>query len=168
VTKSNDSHTLENASCSNGSSGKPPASRRLFSRDLNYLRDLFLAWPFVIFLIIGVASIFSAPHRQEAVRWLAVATVAILLAKERVVLLFAALGFIMIQSAITLVVHPWSWGVLAAGTLSAAPFLIARRYRWAPRPSYPVPDELGAVDVLWSVAAICATLAVVYFVSPYN
>ena len=71
----------------------PSDSRKLSSRDINYLRDIALAWPFVIFSIVAIASAYSPPNRQIALRSAALALAAIVLAKEKLLLFFAALGF---------------------------------------------------------------------------
>jgi len=79
------------------SSGDPPASSRIFSRDVNYVRDVVLAWPFIIFSIIAVASLLSPNSRQIGLKCAISAGVAILLAKERLLMFLGALGFCAIQ-----------------------------------------------------------------------
>jgi hypothetical protein len=143
-------------------------SRMLFSRDVNYLRDVTLVWPFIIFSIVAVACTFSPQNRQLGLRCAALAIAAILLAKERLVLFFGALGFCAIQAAIALVVHPWSWPAFTAGVLTGVPFLLANRY-WRKRKfAYQLPREFGAVDMLLSVASICGTIFLFYVISPRN
>jgi hypothetical protein len=144
------------------------SSRMLFSRDINYLRDLALFWPFVLCSIFAVASAFSLPDRKLAFRFAAVALAALVLAKERLVLFFVSLGFIAIQCAINLILHPWSWSVFAAGVLAGGPFLIANRYWRKPKLAYRLPKQFRLVDALWSIASLCGTLILFYFVSPYN
>lgn len=142
--------------------------RRLFSRDVNYLRDMALFWPFVWYSIFAVGSAFSPPHRQLALRCAAVAIVALLLAKEKLFLFFVGLGFIAIRCAITLILHPWNWGVFAAGILTGGPFLLADRYWRHPKLSYEVPHEFTLVDALWGVASLIGSLALGYIVSPFR
>jgi len=148
--------------------GNPAGPHRLFSRDLNYLRDSALFWPFVLCLIIAVASAFSGRERQIGIRCAVLAVTALLLAKEKLLLFFAGLGFIAIQCAISLLLKPWSWAVFAAGILSAGPCLIANRYWRRPKLSYGLPKEFRLVDALWSIASLCCTLLLFYFISPYN
>jgi cbb3-type cytochrome oxidase subunit 3 len=143
-------------------------SPKLFSGDVNYLRDVALVWPFAIFSIVAVASAYSPPNRQIALRSAALALAAILLAKEKLLLFFGVLGFCAIQSAIALVVHPLSWIVFAVGILTAGPFLLANRYWRNPKLAYQLPGEFGAVDMSLSFASICGSLALAYFVSPFK
>jgi hypothetical protein len=148
--------------------GNSGSTRTLFSRDINYLRDSALFWPFVLSSIFAVGCAFSPPDRKLGLRFAAVAITALLLAKERLLLFLVGLGFIAIRCAIYLVLHPWSWGVFAAGVLTAGPFLVANRYWRRPQLAYQWPNEFRLVDALWSVASLCGTLVLYYFISPYN
>jgi hypothetical protein len=143
-------------------------SRSLFSRDVNYLRDMALFWPFVLYSIFGVASAFSPANRSLAVRCAVVAAIAILLAKEKLLLFFVTLGFIAIQCAIYLALHRWNWGVFAAGLLTSTTFLVANRYWRKPKLSYGLPRQFRLVDALWSVGSLIISLMLGYVVSPYN
>jgi len=42
---------------------------RLFSRDVNYLRDVALFWPFVISSIVAASAVFSQSDRQLALSY---------------------------------------------------------------------------------------------------
>jgi Flp pilus assembly protein TadB len=144
------------------------SSRRLFSRDVNYLRDLALFWPFVLYTIFGVASLFSPPDRRLGLRFGVLAVAALLLAREKLLLLIVGLGFIAILCANNLVLHPWSWSVFVAGILASCPLIVANQYWRSRKLSYGLPREFRLVDALWSIASLCASLALVYVVSPYN
>jgi hypothetical protein len=142
--------------------------RRLFSRDINYLRDVALFWPFVLYSIFAVGSAFSPEDRHFALRCGVVAVAALLLARERLLLFLVGLGFIAIRCAITLVLHQWNWGVFTAGVLTAGPFLLANHYWHNPRLDYELPNEPGLVDALWSVASIIGSLALMYIVGRFK
>jgi len=142
--------------------------RKLFSRDVSYLRDMALFWPFVLYSIFAVASAFSPTDRHLALRCGAVALAALLLARERLLLLLVGLGFIAVQCAITLVLHRWNWAVFIVGILTAGPFLVANRYWRKPKLAYDLPNEFRLVDALWSVASICGSLLLGYIVSPFR
>lgn len=143
-------------------------SRRLFSRDLNYLRDLVLVWPFVICSIAAASWMISPDSRKLALRCAALAVASILLARERLLCLLGAMGFVALQGAWWLVIRPWSWSTFAATVSTGVPFLLANRYWRNPKFSYQVPDtnELGAIDVLLSFASICGTIFLMYLISP--
>jgi hypothetical protein len=65
------------------------------SRDLNYYRDLFLLWPFLLFTLAGFAGLFDRDHNyRAAVVLLSLSAVPILLARERFVLLGERLDFV--------------------------------------------------------------------------
>jgi hypothetical protein len=143
-------------------------SRKLFSRDANYLRDSALFWPFVLYSIFAVGCAFSPSNRRLGFLCLAVALAALLLAKEKLLLFFVALGFIAIRCAVTLALHPWSWEVFFAGIVTATPFLVANRYWRKPKLSYRIPAEFGLIDALWSVGSLCGSLLLGYLLRPYS
>ena len=78
------------------------------------------------------------------------------------------LGFIAIQCAINLVLHPWNWGLFVAAILTACPFLVANRYWRKRKLSYRLPREFRLVDALWSIASLCVAFLLMYVVSPFN
>jgi hypothetical protein len=145
-------------------------SREFLSRDINYLRDLGLFWPFALSTTFAVASAFSPGNSQLAIRFAVVAIVALLLAREKLLLLIAALMYVLIHCAYALVLHPWSWTVFAVGILTGVPLLAANRSWRNPKFSYRMPTEaqFGAVDLLWCAASTCATFFIIYLISPYN
>lgn len=160
--------SIVSSQVSETSVGNPANTRTLFSRDINYLRDSALFWPFVLSSIFAVGCAFSPPDRRLGLRFAAVAIAALLAAKERLLLSLVGLGFIAIQCAINLVLHPWNWRVFAAGILTASPWLVANRYWRKRKLAYRLPREFRLVDALWSIASLCVTLVLYYFISPYN
>jgi len=142
--------------------------RRLFSRDPNYLRDVALFWPFVLYSIFGVASAFSPGYRQFAIRCAAVAVAALALAKETLLLFLVAVGFIAIQCAITLLLHSWDPMVFTAGVVTAATFFLVGRFFRKRKLTYKLPNEFRLVDALWSIASLIGSLLLGYFVSPFK
>lgn len=142
--------------------------RKLFSRDVNYLRDMALFWPFVLYSIFAVGSAFSPTHRHLALRCAGVAIAALVLAKEKLLLFLVGLGFIAIQCAITLFLHGWDWGVFIGGILTVVPFILANRFWLKPKLAYELPNEFRLVDALWSVASLIGSLLLMYVVSPFN
>lgn len=143
-----------------------PQRRTLFSRDVDYLRDMFLFWPFVLHSILAIACAFSPADRNLALRFGAVAIASLLLAREKVLLCFASLGFIAVQSALNLALHQWSWGVFAAGAAAGLSFLLGERYWRRPKLSYRLPTEFRLLDALWSVFSLCASFFLLYLFAP--
>ena len=142
--------------------------RTLFSRDLNYLRDMALFWPFVLYSIFGVASAFSPGYRHFAIRCALVAITALILSKEKLLPFVVGTGFIAIQSVINLILHPWNWAVVAAGILAAVPLLLVSRYCPNRKLSYQPPREFRLLDALWFTASLFGSLLLGYIISPFR
>jgi len=70
--------------------------RQFFSRDVGYLRDMALFWPFVLYSLLGVAAAFSVADKHFAIRFAAVAIAALVLAKEKLLLFVVGAGFILL------------------------------------------------------------------------
>lgn len=143
----------------------PPESRQLLGRDLNYLRDVALFWPFVLYLTFAGGFAFSPSNRTLALKCAAVSITALILAKERLLLFFVGLGYIAVQCAIYLLLHRWNWTAAAVGILTGAPVLAANRYWRKTKLAYKVPDEFRLIDALLSVASICGSLLLAYIIS---
>jgi hypothetical protein len=142
--------------------------RTVFSRDFNYLRDVVLFWPFCLFSIYAVLGTYSAPHRQLGLRCAVIAVVALLLAKEKALLALAAVGFVAVQCTLAFILHPRNWILLVAAALSAGILFAAYHYWKNPRPTYDLPDEFGAVDLLLSFVSICLAIFIAFLMSPQS
>ncbi len=138
--------------------------RRFFSRDANYLRDVALFWPFAIYSMFAIGCVFPPGDRRLGLLFGAMAAVALVLAKERLLMFFVAMGFLATQCAIYLLLHRWNWEVGMVGLGTGIPFLLAYRYWRHPRLAYRVPEEFTLLDALWSVASIIAALALLFVV----
>ncbi len=134
---------------------------RLPSRNFNYYRDLFLLSPFLLFTIAGVSHLFTPDHadRVLGVKCLALGLLAIGLARERLVIFLAALGFCAVQFHIALILtHDWRAlvGLLATGF----PFSLSARF-WANRKlSYEWPKGLSIVGIVVVLSSGGAAFAV--------
>ncbi len=137
-----------------------PETRQLLGRDLNYLRDVALFWPFVLYLTFAGGAAFSPADRNLALECAAVSITALLLACERLFMFFVGMGYIASQCAIFLLLHRWNWAAFAVGILTGGPVLAANRYWRKPRLAYKVPDEFRLIDTLWSIASICGSLLI--------
>jgi len=136
--------------------------RPLFPRNVNYLRDMALFWPFVLYSVFGVASAFSPGRRQLAIKFAVVAIATLALAKEKLLLFVVGTGFIALQCATTLILHRWNWGVFVAGILTSCPFLLAGLYCRKRKLTYRLPSEFRLVDALWSIASLTGSLLLLY------
>ena len=77
---------------------------RLPSENLHRHRDLFLFSPFFLFSIVGIIDIFNPEHIHRVI-WLnclALAAIAVFLARERSVPLGTVLGFCVVRFLVTL------------------------------------------------------------------
>ena len=142
--------------------------RTFFSRDLNYLRDMALFWPFVLYSIFGVASAFSPGYRHFAIRYAFIAIAALTLSKEKLLLFVVGTGFIAIQCVINLTLHPWNWAVFAAGILTAVPLLLVSRYWPNRKVTYQLPREFRLLDALWNIASLFGSMLLGYVISPFR
>ena len=134
---------------------------RLPSRNLNYYRDVFLLWPFLLFAIVGLINVFATDHHDRilGMKCLGVAVATIVLARERLVLIGGALGFCAVRLVIALALtHDWRAvvGLLATGI----PFLLFLRFVRNYRPSYDWPDGLSIADLVVGVSSLLLTLKI--------
>jgi hypothetical protein len=122
---------------------------RLPSRNLNYYRDLFLLWPFLLFAIVGLINVFASDHHHKilGIKCLGLAVAAIVLARERLILIAGALGFCAVRFIIAVALtHDWRAvvGLLATGI----PFLLFLRFVRNYKPSYDWPNGLSVADLV--------------------
>jgi hypothetical protein len=72
---------------------------RLPSKDINVYRDLFLVWPFLLFSVAAITNFLrSGVNHRLGLKFLALAVVCLLLAREKFLLIGGALGFCFFQS----------------------------------------------------------------------
>jgi hypothetical protein len=140
------------------------------SRDLNYFRDLFLMWPFMVFSVAAISNL-SAPtssaYRVYGFKLAICAVVAILLAKERLLLFLVALLYVAMRLAVAIIfVHNWeifTWLFVSGALL----FLILRSrmfFNW--KPSYVWPKGLRALDLIVGVSGLGAALGLGHWMKP--
>ncbi|HEY6466727.1 MAG TPA: hypothetical protein VIY69_12090 [Candidatus Acidoferrales bacterium] len=112
---------------------------RVTSRDFNYYRDLFLFWPICLFAIATLSMFFRGERDYRLALLLAVCISALLLAKERSVLIAAVLGFCASQAFFHFgIKHDWvalEWALIC-GTLFLA--LLLRLARGDHKLSYKI------------------------------
>jgi len=135
----------------------------LQSRDPNFLRDVFLTIPFLLCTIIAVTAALGATHDYRAVIKCAVISVlAILLARERFVLIGASLGFVCLQSLVYFVLKHDPIA-LAVSILSGVPLLLLIRWLADYKPSYSVEKGTTISTVLVVLVSGVFTFAIIHF-----
>lgn len=134
---------------------------RLPSRDFNYYRDFFLFWPFLIFTILGLVNLITPDHAHTALgmKCLALGALAILLARERLILFLGALGFCAIRFLIVLLITG-DWSALLALLATAIPVIWSVFVLSDYKPSYEWSNKLSVIDVVLSVSSLGFTLVV--------
>lgn len=137
---------------------------RLPSRDLNYYRDLFLMWPFLLFTIAALVNLFSVGKDHRLGLELAgLSILSILLARERFALIGGALGFCAVQSLLSFFLRH-EWVGLAVAIPSGALFVVLIRSLKGYKPSYGWPTGLSIADLLVGLSSLGLSLLVFHWI----
>ncbi len=135
----------------------------LQSRDPNFLRDVFLVIPFLLSTIIAVTAVLGPAHDyRAAMKRAVISLLALLLARERFVLIGASPGFVCLQSLISFVLKHNPIG-LAVSILSGVPFLLLIRWLADYKPSYSVTKGTTMSTVLVVLVSGVFTFAILHF-----
>ena len=135
---------------------------RLPSRNVNYYRDLFLVWPFLLFTIAALANIFGGSHDHRLGLKLSALSV-LTLARERLVLLSGGLGFCAVQSLVSFALRH-DWVGLVVGILTGALFLMLILALKDHKFSYQSPSGMKLVDVLVGLLSLGLSIIVLRWV----
>jgi len=135
------------------------------SHDFNYYRDLFLFWPFLLFTIASLVILFSGSHdRRPGLMLAALSLSSIVLARERFLLIGAALGFCAAQGMLSFgLKHDWVGLALAipAGTL----FLVLIRFLKDHKLSYRYPRRGPFIaDILVGLSSLGFSILVLRWI----
>jgi hypothetical protein len=141
---------------------------KLYSRDVNYYRDLALLWPFLLFSIIAISEIFaqSTTNRHRVVM-AAIAIGCLILAKEKLVLLLASLGFVALRCVWAFAIGARELGLVVTLVVTvglSAVILVVMRNRaylndW--------PEKTGTLDVLIGLGSLIGTIALKIWLDRY-
>jgi hypothetical protein len=138
---------------------------RLPSRQLNYYRDIFLAWPFLLFTLAALADLFSGGNNHRlGFKFAGLSILSILLARERLLLICGALGFCTVQSLLSFVLRH-DWVGLTVAILTGTLFLIVIRALRDYKPSYQWPNGMTIVDTSVGLLSLGLTILVFRWVS---
>jgi hypothetical protein len=136
----------------------------------NYYRDLFLLWPFLGFSIAAISNIVapqSAAHRIFGLKLAACAFAAMVLAKERLILLLVASAYVFLKMAVGIIfIHTWqmlAWLLVSGGILLVA-FRSGAVKNW--KPSYVRPEKLHVLDIAVGTLGIAVMMAIGLWVKP--
>ncbi len=137
---------------------------RVPSRDLNFYRDSFLIWPFLLFTIAGLANLFSRGH-DHGVGFIfaGLSLLSMLLARERLILIGGALGFCTAQSLLSFFLRH-EWVGLAVAIPSGVLFVVLIRSLKGYKPSYQWPRGFTIVDLLVGLSSLGLSIAVFHWI----
>jgi predicted transporter len=134
----------------------------------NY-RDRFLLWPVLLFSVLAIGNI-AAPeapgYRLYGFKLAACAVIAILLAKDRLIVLIGVFGYTALRLTIALAITG-NWKAYGVGLLISivvVVVLIPALRRW--KSGYEDSAKTTILDVLLPVAGIVAAVAVVLLLRP--
>ena len=124
------------------------------SHDFNFYRDLFLVWPFLLFTLVGLVSLFGVGHNyRDGAKFVVLSVVTILLARERFILIGGALGICAVQSLLSFFLRH-NWVGLAVAIPTGTLFLVLIRSRKDYKPSYQWPRSSSIVTALVSLLSL--------------
>jgi len=138
---------------------------RVPSRDLNYYRDTFLIWPFLLSTIGALVNLFSRGqnHRSGFIA-AGISLLLLLLARERIVLIGGALGFCAVQSLVSFFLRH-DWVGLAVAIPSGALFVVLIRSLKGYKPSYGWPTGLSIADLLVGLSSLGLSILVFHWIA---
>lgn len=140
---------------------------RLPSRNLNYYRDLFLLWPFLLFAIAGLLHTFAANRHEKVVgmKCLGLAFLAVVLARERLLLIFGAFGFCAVRFLFAALLTQ-DKRALVGLLATSIPLLLFVRFKRNYKPSYDWPDGLSIIDLVIGLSSLLLTLKTYTLIDP--
>ena len=133
---------------------------QLQSHDFNYYRDLFLVWPFLLFTLVGLVSLFGVGHNyRDGAKFVALSLVTILLARDRFILIGGGLGICAVQSLLSFFLRH-NWVGLAVAISTGALFLLLIAPLKGHKPSYQQVNGTRIVDLLVGLLSLGFSLLV--------
>lgn len=136
----------------------------------DYYRDIFLVWPFLGFSI-GAISVLIPPqssaYRIFGLKLAICAVVALLLAKERLLLVLVASAYVAIRMAIA-IIFSHTWVTLALLLVSSGTLLVAFRsgVLKGRTLSYSIPKKQPALGIVVGVLGFGVMMAIGFWLKP--
>jgi hypothetical protein len=137
---------------------------KLSSGDPNYYRDLVLFWPIFLFSIAALAQFTggNVADRHYAVKLLGCAVVAMLLAKEKLLLLMGIAGFVAFRCLWAFFLMQHDWRLLVTFVLCVCVVAPFRNRRF----SYQWPQRILVTDLIVGLSSLGGTIAVIRWMQP--
>jgi len=138
------------------------------SGDINYYRDLALMWPFLLFSITSILQLISPEspaYRVYGFKLAACAIVAIILAKEKLLLIVGSLAFVTLRLAVALLFR-WNSHAFVALLVAGGVILAILRIHRDWKPSYEWPDKMHVIDLVVGVSSLGLALALAVWMRP--
>jgi hypothetical protein len=137
---------------------------KLSSGDPNYYRDLALMWPIILFSVGAIVHLTggTAADRRYGIELLACAIVAVLLAKEKLLLLLVVACLVAVRCLWGFFLIQRDWRLLAIFLLCVC-FVAPFRNR---RLSYEWPKQILVVDIVVGISSLGATVALIHWMQP--
>ncbi|OLB34257.1 MAG: hypothetical protein AUI02_05735 [Acidobacteria bacterium 13_2_20CM_2_57_12] len=136
----------------------------------DYYRDLFLLWPFLGFSIAATSVLVapqSAAYRVFGLKLAVCAALALLLAKERVMLVLVASAYVALRMAVAIIFfHTWltlTLLLVSGGTLLTI-FRSGALKNW--KPSYVRPKKHYVLDTAVCVSGLGVIMAIAHWMKP--
>lgn len=132
---------------------------------LDYYRDMFLMWPFLGFSIAAIANLVSPQspaYRVFGLKLAVCAAVALLLAKERLLLALGASAYVAIHMTIAIIFLRVTFVTVVLLLVSGGALLAAFRFgifkNW--KPSYERPKKHYALDIAIGAFGLALMIAI--------
>ena len=136
------------------------------SRSANYYRDLFLFWPFLLFTIAALVILLKrTDDYRTGLEYASLSVLSIVLARERIILIGAALGFCAVQSLLAFVLRHDFVGLLA-GVLFAVAFLLLAYKLRNYKPNYEWPRGLSLTSLLIGLSSLGLSILLFRWIGP--
>ncbi|HET8924989.1 MAG TPA: hypothetical protein VFN26_18560 [Candidatus Acidoferrum sp.] len=136
----------------------------------DYYRDIFLTWPFLGFSI-GAISVLIAPqspaYRIFGLKLAMCAVVALLLAKERLLLVLVASAYVAIRMSIG-IIFSHTWVTLALLLVSSGTLVVVFRSGVLKdrKLSYVIPKKSPALGIAIGVLGLGVMMAIGFWMKP--
>jgi len=146
------------------------------SRDINFYRDLFLMWPFLVSSIVGATALYAPKFPGDHLYGFKAASCAvliILLAKEKRILILVVSSYVALRTGLRVILGllffrhdlgPYLLAFLVSGTVAF--FVIRSLKGWQPSYRFPRRGQMRLLDILVCLAGLVSTMAFLNWTKP--